>query len=90
MNITDSTTTKTAGSDTAGISKINKDFIRFNKMLKRLIIKPTIWRNVSKTITTSAHTKVEVKESDNVTHFGFETVKSSEKAEKGKNLQSTD
>lgn len=53
-------------------------------MLKRFIIKPTIWRNVSKSITTTAQRTNEVKESDNVTHFGFETVKSSEKAEKGK------
>ncbi|CAO1430298.1 unnamed protein product [Diamesa hyperborea] len=51
-------------------------------MLKRFIIKPTIWRNASKSITTTAQRTNEVKESDNVTHFGFETVKSSEKAEK--------
>lgn len=43
-----------------------------------------LWRNVSKSITTSAQRKNEVKASDNETHFGFETVKSSEKAEKGK------
>lgn len=53
-------------------------------MLRRAILSNLILRQSARPLSLSARFSNKVEENENLTHFGFETVKSSEKAEKGK------
>lgn len=53
-------------------------------MIRRVFLANLITRQLSRSLSLSARCCNKVEESENLTHFGFETVKSSEKADKGK------
>lgn len=52
-------------------------------MFRSMILINSCRRQLVRQLTSSTRCSNKVDESENLTHFGFETVKSSEKAEKG-------
>lgn len=66
------------------LGKINFIYLKI-KMIRRTIIRNITNLKFPRPLTTSLRCFSEAREAENLTHFGFETVKTSEKAEKGKN-----
>lgn len=56
-------------------------------MLRSVILRNFLKLQPVRLLSLSARCSNKAEESENLTHFGFETVKSSEKAEKGEILQ---